>query len=249
MLRLKREKPNFDVLKHIYSRHTTQSNENEQDDDQMSTSLLYYWSVTCASQLADLTKRLINGTSSSGKSSQAKIANAIHQHRNPTLTEILRHLDKLRLNVDYKNDDFFSQDAINDALKFAHSHIYKSQREEFQDLFGLINLTSPPSTSKRSASRTATISSAVSTAVSSASSGRNAKRSKRESSIEISTDSDSSNDTPTKGSSVSSSSKSAPKKKARRSTSRTASSKSGSRRNSNEKSTHSSSSNESDSSG
>merc|ERR1712226_302030 len=108
-----------------------------------------YWSVTCATQLADMTKRLINGTSSTSKSNQSK--NAGSHHRNPTLTEILRHLDKLRLNVDYKNDDFFSQDSINDGLKFAHAHIYKSQREEFQDLFSLINLSSPSPTSKRAA--------------------------------------------------------------------------------------------------
>ena len=197
------------------------------DDDQMCTSLLYYWSVTCATQLAELTKRLINGTSSSSSKSgsQSKISGH-HHHRNPTLTEILRHLDKLRLNVDYKNDDFFSQDAINDALKFAHAHIYKSQREEFQDLFGLINLCTPPPSSKRAAaSRAASGSqhspSSSSATQSSSTSARSAaaKRTKRESSIEISSDSDDSTNEAASSSSSKGSSKvssAAPKKKARR---------------------------------
>ena len=194
----------------------------------MCTSLLYYWSVTCATQLAELTKRLINGTSSSSSKSgsQSKISGH-HHHRNPTLTEILRHLDKLRLNVDYKNDDFFSQDAINDALKFAHAHIYKSQREEFQDLFGLINLSTPSPSSKRAAASRAasgsqhTASSSSATTQISSTSARSAaaKRTKRESSIEISSDSDDSTNEAASSSSSKGSSKTssaAPKKKARR---------------------------------
>ena len=165
-LRLKREKPNLQILKHIYSRHSNNSTGNimstsgssqlsdgdrDEKEDMLCVSLLYYWSVTCSPLLADLTKRLITGTSNTtaAKSAQGRNANTTSPHRNPTLTEILRHLDKLRLNVDYKNDDFFSQDSVIDALKFAHTHIYKSQRDNFQDLFGLVNLSSPPGSPHR----------------------------------------------------------------------------------------------------
>ena len=226
-LRLKREKPNFQILKHIYSHHSGNNSsvgnvptsastsgsqqpaegERDEKEDMLCVSLLYYWSVTCSPLLADLTKRLITGTSNTAtaKSGQGRnAANAASPHRNPTLTEILRHLDKLRLNVDYKNDDFFSQDSVIDALKFAHTHIYKSQRDNFQDLFGLVNLSSPPGSPHRRVSSRNTNTGGSSGSSSSAGSGSKenstssksprAKRAKRESSIEISSSDSESND-------------------------------------------------------
>ena len=129
MLRLKREKPTAELVKHLMSRDPVAK-------DRFVTSVLTCWINDYEDKLGDLLgSQLCKQASPAGGKRKRTHTNKSGTSLGALAEMTLCHLDNLRQRV--KQYEFFNLRSIQQALQTVFSHCTDGQKKKFSDLFAL----------------------------------------------------------------------------------------------------------------
>lgn len=135
LLLIKQEKPNAELIKHLFSREVS-------SDDEFVISILLYWCQEHMDKLGELISSLLStrypGTSPN-KRKRSGTKNQTSTSALPSYDQVLGHLDHLRRCCDKQNNclTLYTLDPMQNALRQAINNSTESQKKQFNELFSL----------------------------------------------------------------------------------------------------------------